>query len=39
MWAQAGREPAEQVVRDEALADVRRFYTKDPWGNRIELLA
>jgi hypothetical protein len=24
---------------DEALAGVRRFYTEDPWGNRIEVLA
>jgi ketosteroid isomerase-like protein/catechol 2,3-dioxygenase-like lactoylglutathione lyase family enzyme len=24
---------------DEALAGLRRFYTEDPWGNRIELLA
>jgi catechol 2,3-dioxygenase-like lactoylglutathione lyase family enzyme len=22
---------------DERLADVRRFYTEDPWGNRLEL--
>lgn len=26
------------VVWDEALTDVRRFYTEDPWGNRVELL-
>jgi hypothetical protein len=24
---------------DDALAGIRRFYTQDPWGNRIELLA
>ena len=24
---------------DERLADRRRFYTEDPWGNRLELLA
>jgi catechol 2,3-dioxygenase-like lactoylglutathione lyase family enzyme len=24
---------------DDALPGVRRFYTADPWGNRIELLA
>jgi catechol 2,3-dioxygenase-like lactoylglutathione lyase family enzyme len=24
---------------DDALADVRRFYTEDPWGNRLELLS
>jgi catechol 2,3-dioxygenase-like lactoylglutathione lyase family enzyme len=29
----------EQVVWDEALAGVRRFYSQDPWGNRIELLS
>jgi catechol 2,3-dioxygenase-like lactoylglutathione lyase family enzyme len=27
------------VQWDESLPDVRRFYTADPWGNRIELLA
>ena len=26
------------VSWDDALAGVRRFYTSDPWGNRIELL-
>jgi catechol 2,3-dioxygenase-like lactoylglutathione lyase family enzyme len=31
---------AEVAVKwDEELAGVRRFYTVDPWGNRIELLA
>jgi hypothetical protein len=25
--------------KDDALADARRFYSEDPWGNRIELLA
>jgi catechol 2,3-dioxygenase-like lactoylglutathione lyase family enzyme len=29
----------EQVVWDEALAGIRRFYSQDPWGNRIELLS
>ena len=24
---------------DDALAPIRRFYTADPWGNRIELIA
>jgi catechol 2,3-dioxygenase-like lactoylglutathione lyase family enzyme len=24
---------------DESLPDVRRFFTEDPWGNRVELLA
>jgi catechol 2,3-dioxygenase-like lactoylglutathione lyase family enzyme len=28
-----------KVVWDGALGDVRRFYSEDPWGNRIELLA
>jgi catechol 2,3-dioxygenase-like lactoylglutathione lyase family enzyme len=27
------------VSWDTALPDVRRFYTEDPWGNRIELVA
>jgi catechol 2,3-dioxygenase-like lactoylglutathione lyase family enzyme len=27
------------VVWDDAIDDVRRFYATDPWGNRIELLA
>jgi hypothetical protein len=27
------------VIWDERLSDRRRFYTADPWGNRIELLA
>jgi catechol 2,3-dioxygenase-like lactoylglutathione lyase family enzyme len=26
------------VVPDESLADVRRFYTADPFGNRIEII-
>jgi [ribosomal protein S18]-alanine N-acetyltransferase len=31
---------AGAVVRwDDALPDVRRFFSEDPWGNRIELLA
>jgi catechol 2,3-dioxygenase-like lactoylglutathione lyase family enzyme len=28
----------ERVEWDEALPDVRRFYTADPWGNRVEIL-
>jgi hypothetical protein len=28
-----------QVRWDEALPSVRRFFTDDPWGNRLELLA
>jgi catechol 2,3-dioxygenase-like lactoylglutathione lyase family enzyme len=27
------------VVWDEELPPVRRFYTEDPWGNRLELVA
>jgi catechol 2,3-dioxygenase-like lactoylglutathione lyase family enzyme len=27
-----------RVDWDEALPGVRRFYTADPWGNRVELL-
>jgi catechol 2,3-dioxygenase-like lactoylglutathione lyase family enzyme len=27
------------VTWDEALPDERRFYSEDPWGNRIEFLA
>jgi hypothetical protein len=27
------------VIWDDALADAARFYSQDPWGNRIELLA
>ena len=26
------------IADDDALPGVRRFYTADPWGNRIELL-
>ena len=29
----------EKVEWDGALHPVRRFYTADPWGNRIEILA
>ena len=29
----------ERVEWDDALPGVRRFYTADPWGNRLELLA
>ena len=28
-----------KVLWDDALDDVRRFYSEDPWGNRIELVA
>ena len=27
------------VIWDQAIPDVRRFYTSDPFGNRLELLA
>ena len=33
------REAGSPVVWDEAIEGLRRFYTEDPWGNRIELLA
>ena len=29
----------ERVEWDDSLPDARRFYTADPWGNRLELLA
>jgi catechol 2,3-dioxygenase-like lactoylglutathione lyase family enzyme len=29
----------ERVEWDDALPGVRRFYTADPWGNRLELVA
>ena len=37
----AGRLEAagERVEWDESLPGCRRFYTADPWGNRLELLA
>jgi catechol 2,3-dioxygenase-like lactoylglutathione lyase family enzyme len=37
----AGRLAAAQarVVWNDDLPGVRRFYTEDPWGNRLELLA
>jgi len=28
----------EQVEWDDSLPGIRRFYTADPWGNRLELL-
>ena len=28
-----------RVVWDHALPDTRRFFSEDPWGNRIELVA
>jgi hypothetical protein len=32
-------EAGEMVEWDDSLEDVRRFYTADPWGNRLEILA
>jgi catechol 2,3-dioxygenase-like lactoylglutathione lyase family enzyme len=29
---------AKRVEWDDALPGIRRFYTSDPWGNRVELL-
>ena len=28
----------KRVEWDDALPGIRRFYTSDPWGNRVELL-
>jgi catechol 2,3-dioxygenase-like lactoylglutathione lyase family enzyme len=28
-----------KVLWDDALEDVRRFHSEDPWGNRVEFLA
>jgi catechol 2,3-dioxygenase-like lactoylglutathione lyase family enzyme len=33
------QEAGAKVVWDEAHDGIRRFYSEDPWGNRIELLA
>lgn len=32
-------EAGVKVLWDDAFGGVRRFYSEDPWGNRIELLA
>jgi predicted enzyme related to lactoylglutathione lyase len=32
-------EAGAEVIWDEELPGVRRFYSEDPWGNRIELMA
>jgi catechol 2,3-dioxygenase-like lactoylglutathione lyase family enzyme len=32
-------ERLEPVEWDDSLPGVRRFYARDPWGNRVELLA
>ena len=29
----------ERIEWDDSLPGIRRFYTADPWGNRLELLA
>jgi catechol 2,3-dioxygenase-like lactoylglutathione lyase family enzyme len=29
----------KRIEWDESLPGIRRFYTTDPWGNRVELLA
>jgi catechol 2,3-dioxygenase-like lactoylglutathione lyase family enzyme len=41
LHALAGRLQAagEAVIWDDRLPGVARFYTEDPWGNRVELLA
>ena len=33
------RQAGERVIWDEARPTIRRFYTQDPWGNRVELLS
>ncbi len=33
------REAGHPVHFDEAIAGTRRFFTADPWGNRLELVA
>jgi predicted enzyme related to lactoylglutathione lyase len=37
--AQRLAEAGSPVQWDEAIPGTRRFYTADPWGNRIELVA
>jgi catechol 2,3-dioxygenase-like lactoylglutathione lyase family enzyme len=37
--AQRLRAAGAEVEWDEELPGVRRFYSEDPWGNRIEVLA
>jgi catechol 2,3-dioxygenase-like lactoylglutathione lyase family enzyme len=39
MLAERLRTAGATVTWDENLPGIRRFYTEDPWGNRIELLA
>ena len=37
--AQALTTAGAQIEWDDSLPSVRRFYTADPWGNRLEFLA
>jgi catechol 2,3-dioxygenase-like lactoylglutathione lyase family enzyme len=37
-WAKRLSEGGAPVIRDDALPGYRRFYTADPFGNRIEFL-
>jgi catechol 2,3-dioxygenase-like lactoylglutathione lyase family enzyme len=37
--AQRLESAGERIEWDDSLPGVRRFYTADPWGNRLELLA
>jgi catechol 2,3-dioxygenase-like lactoylglutathione lyase family enzyme len=37
--AQRLESAGEKLEWDDSLPGVRRFYTADPWGNRLELLA
>lgn len=41
LWALAERlaQAGAEVSWDDQLPDVPRFFTTDPWGNRLELLA
>jgi catechol 2,3-dioxygenase-like lactoylglutathione lyase family enzyme len=38
-FARALEQTGAPVEWDESLPGVRRFYTSDPWGNRVELLS
>ena len=37
-WPSGWPRPAAMVRWDDAIPGTRRFYTADPWGNRIELV-
>ena len=37
--AQRLQSAGAKVIWDDELDGARRFYTEDPWGNRIELLS